>query len=108
MDFIEKILKDYVESIRPEEEIRPELDIGYSYENNVIEIFEIRPDWQDSEIIRHSSYAKIKFIKSKKIFKLYWMRGSGKWESYEPQPEATHLDLLLETIEDDKYGCFKG
>ncbi|WP_369294060.1 DUF3024 domain-containing protein [Sphingobacterium siyangense] len=42
------------------------------------------------------------------MWKLYWMRGSGKWEAYEPKPESTNLQLLLDEINHDGYACFFG
>jgi|GEM_PF-280048 len=104
----ERIVQDFIEQIRPPIEIRDELDLGYSYQNNVIEIFEIRPRWDNPNEIDNLSLAKIKYVKTQKIWKLYWMRGSGKWQSYEPFPESSHLEEILSVIDDDEYGCFKG
>lgn len=53
-------------------------------------------------------YAKIQNVKSKNIWKLYWKRASGKWELYVPFPKATHLEKLIEIINDDAQGCFYG
>jgi hypothetical protein len=36
------------------------------------------------------------------------MRASGKWELYEPFPESTYLDKIIEVIKEDKHGCFLG
>jgi len=36
------------------------------------------------------------------------MSASGKWEAYEPNPVATHLQELLDVIKEDKYYCFFG
>lgn len=105
---IEITVQKYVEKHRPPEHIRPELDRGYSIDGQKIYINEIRPDWRNPEIIRHRPYAKIWYIKSSKIFRLYWMRASGNWELYEPFPESTHLQELLDVVHVDKLGCFKG
>jgi len=80
IDFTDSIIKLFVEGLRPNEEIRNQLDIGYSFEKNTAEIYEIRPDWQDNSIKNTFPFAKFKYIKSKKVWKLYWMRASGKWE----------------------------
>ncbi len=82
MDFLEAQIRKYVEAERPEPAIRPQLDLGFSWENNVLILFEIRPDWMDPKIIQNYAFAKARYIKSKNIWKLYWMRASGKWESY--------------------------
>lgn len=100
----------YVKSKRPPADIRHKLDFGFSYEKNTFEIFEIRPVWRspDPNDYRKSSFVKFRYIKSRKIWKLYWMRASGKWELYEPFPESINVDQILDCIETDAYGCFYG
>jgi len=100
----------YVQSRRPRAELRDQLDLGFKYENNTFEIFEIRPVWNSSNPndYQKMSFAKFRYIKSKKIWKLYWMRASGKWDPYEPLPQSTNVDTILKTIESDEYGCFYG
>lgn len=108
IDLIKKTLDQYVEQHRPPEDIRPQLDLGYKYEGQTIELNEIRPRYDKPEVIMHYPFAKIRYIKSKKLFKLYWMRASLKWELYEPFPESSHLQKLLDVVEEDKFCCFKG
>lgn len=43
VSLIEKYMEWFMEKRRPPEEIRNEVDIGYRYENQVLDIFEIRP-----------------------------------------------------------------
>lgn len=105
---IDDILKDWTEAMRPEADIRPELDIGYTWNGTDIFLNEIRPDWQQPEIIRHFPFAKIKYVKSRKLFKLYWMRASGKWEAYPLIAQSPSLPTLLEAVKDDALGCFFG
>ncbi len=105
---VHALLYEYHEFIRPPEHIRNMLDIGYTYDGRVIEFFEIRPDWEDKTIIRHHPYVQIRFVKSSGVWKLYWLRASGKWELYKPFPESDDLEKILECIDEDKYHCFKG
>lgn len=102
------ILFEYLEKIRPPEDIRSKLDIGYDYDGRAIEFYEIRPNWINPSIIQHLPFAKIRYVKSKNIWNLYWKRASGKWESYQPFPHASKLQSLLDCIEKDEYGCFYG
>ena len=53
-------------------------------------------------------FAKLTFVKSKNIWKLYWKRASGKWETYGPKESSKELSTLVKEIEDDRYGCFFG
>lgn len=104
----EATIQNHIRKNRPPEHIRDKLDIGYSYDGKSIILFEIRPQWNKPTVTLELPYAKIRYIASKKIFKLYWMRASGKWESYEPFPESTHLQKLLDCIDEDAFYCFKG
>lgn len=101
--------RSFIETLRPaDEETRKKLDFGYSWDGQTALLFEIRPQWNDPTNILELPFAKLRFVKSSKIWKLYWMRGSGKWEAYEPLPESTDLHKLLTEIKNDAYGCFFG
>ena len=103
-------VESYIMAKRPPIEIRSKLDIGFSYDNNTFEIFEIRPVYSspDPNDYMKSSFAKFRYIKTQKVWKLYWKRASGKWVSYEPFPESSNLDDIINCIEGDAYGCFYG
>ncbi len=109
IDINESTIKMFVESNRPEDpEIRKQLDFGYSFEKNVVILYEIRPVWNDPKTIQHIDFAKIRYYKSRQEWNLYWMRASGKWELYEPFPKSTHLEKIIEIIKEDKHVCFYG
>jgi hypothetical protein len=109
MEFQEVLVKSYVDSIRPKDpEIRKDLDYGYSYNERAIEIFEIRPQYNNHKVIHHYPFAKIRRIKSQNIWKLYWMRASGKWELYDPYPQDTSFEKLIDIIRKDAHACFFG
>lgn len=109
IDINDRILKDFVEKIRPQDvDTRKQLDIGYSWDGSMALLYEIRPQWNKAENILHHEFAKIRYYKSRGEWNLYWMRASGKWEAYEPNPVATNLHKLLEEIKEDRYGCFFG
>ena len=108
-DINEAKVKKYVESIRPvDPEIRKQVDIDYSFDGNTFELFEIRPQWNDSTEMIKSSFAKIRYYKSRNEYNLYWMRASGKWELYEPFPTSKKLEAILEVIKEDAHACFFG
>ena len=106
---VEVQLRSFVDSKRPkDEEVRKQLDFGYSWDGQTALLFEIRPQWNDPTTILEFPFAKLRFMKASKIWKIYWMRGSGKWEAYELKPETSHLQELLTEIVNDGYGCFFG
>lgn len=108
INLVERQVKKFLEKRRPPVEIRDELDIGYSYENNTLEIFEIRPQWNDKNVIRHHPIARAKLVKSKNVWKVYWMRANLKWAAYQPEPEVKGVERFLEIVDQDAFGCFFG
>jgi len=84
------------------------LDIDYTYQNNSLEIFEIRPRFNNEKEKIQRPLAKIKYIKTQGVWVIYWMRASGKWEKYDPNPEVTEISAFFDILKEDKHGCFWG
>ena len=93
---------------RPPPHIRKQLDIGYRIDDQSIEIFEIRPDWQDESVIREHSVAKATYVKTQKAWKIFWQRADLKWHSYEPVASVKSIDEFFDAVVDDPLGCFWG
>ena len=108
INFHERIIRNFIEKRRPPVEIRHQVDIGYTIKNQVIEIFEIRPMWDDKKKKITIPIAKSRFIKSRSIWRVYWKRATGKWDLYKPQQEVKDLSEFLKIVDEDKYGCFWG
>jgi len=108
VNFHEKIIERFIEKRRPPKEIRDMLDIGFTFEDQIINIFEIRPKWDDIEKKITIPIAKSRFIKSKSIWKIYWKRANGNWDPYGPQKEVRDLSEFLKIVDEDKHGCFWG
>ena len=108
INIIEKQIQKFIDEIRPPAEIRDKVDIGYKFQDNSLEIFEIRPRWDDKKEKIHSPVAKTKFVKSRGVWIVYWMRASGKWERYKPDPEVNELSIFFDVLKTDKHGCFWG
>jgi len=105
---VEKLVGQFVEQKRPPAHIRNELDFSFRVSGQSFEIFTIRPLWNDPTIKTESPIAKATYVKSKKIWKLYWMRADLKWHSYPPFPASKSLEKILEVIKQDSHGCFWG
>jgi len=108
INLIETQIKKFIESIRPPVEIRDKVDYGYIFEQNTLELYEIRPKWDNQDEKIKSPFAKTRFVKIQGIWKIYWMRASGKWESYEPNSEVKSINDFFKVIIEDKFGCFFG
>lgn len=106
---IEVQLESFVEAKRNKDDmLRKQLDFAYSWDGKTALLLQKRPQWNDPSKVLELPFAKLRLVKSTKIWKLYWMRGSDKWEAYAPKPESTNLRELLDEISQDGYGCFLG
>lgn len=105
---IRNAIQKEFELMRPPEHIRKELDYSFTFENNILILFEVRPRWDDKSVILHSPFVKARYYKSRNIWQLYWMRASLKWVLYDPKPEVKTIKNLFKTIKEDKFGCFLG
>ena len=104
------VAEEFIERKRPPENIRSEIDLGYDIDRDdqSVQIFEIRPDWRDPEDVMRTPIAKVKYVKSRDIWALYWIGSDGKWDAYQPAPEVRSLERALVVVEEDELGCFWG
>lgn len=93
---------------RPPPHIRPELDIGYRLIGQSIEIFEIRPQWDNPSIIREHPFAKATYVRTQNLWKVFWNRSDLKWHGYEPASTVKLIEEFLAAVDADHYGCFFG
>jgi hypothetical protein len=93
---------------RPPEDIRPQLDIGVRWNGYSLEIFEIRPDWQDKSRTMEAPVAKTTYVRTRNHWRLFWMRRDLKWHGYEPNAELRSLEAVLNVIDRDEFCCFFG
>lgn len=105
----EKEVSAFVEKRRPPPDIRKELDLGYRIKGQSVEIFEIRPVWRGrpGETVEHA-LAKATYIKTQRVWKVYWQRADLKWHGYDPTPVVASLKQFLNVVDRDEYGCFFG
>lgn len=88
--------------------LREKLRTEYKIEGYSIILFEVRPQWNDPKIFRDHPFAKITFVKSKNIWKLYWQRADLKFHKYNPKESASKLSDLVKEIDNDPNACFFG
>jgi hypothetical protein len=104
---IKKIMGELCTKRTPEH-LKDQLRYEYEIQKHNIVILEVRPVWNNPSEYLKLPMAKLLFVKSQNIWKLYWKRASGKWEKYEPRPFDKELDVLVKEIDKDVYGCFFG
>lgn len=105
---VEKLASKFVESHRPPAHIRSQLDIGFRISGQSLELFEIRPRWDNPSEILEQDFAKTTFIKKSKSWKIYWIRQDLKWHRYDPVPDVSNLEEFFSLVSEDAYACFRG
>ena len=100
----------FMESKRLPENMRNQLDFGYRIENQSVVLFEIRsiqlPDKPEKKI--EAMVAKATYVKTERVWKVYWQRADLQWHRYEPVSEVRELSDFLNLVDEDKHGCFWG
>jgi GTP-binding protein EngB required for normal cell division len=104
----ETLVGQYIEEQRPPERIRDQVDLSYSIEDQSIEIFEIRPRFDNPEEKVREMAAKTTWVKRQQIWKVYWQRADLKWHIYEPVPQVDTLEEFITLVEEDEFACFWG
>ncbi|MCK6391539.1 MAG: DUF3024 domain-containing protein [Azonexus sp.] len=105
---IDNAMVAFMAKRRPAPHIRPELDIGYRLTDRSVEIFEIRPQWDNPSIIREYPFAKATYVRTQNLWKVFWKRADLKWHGYEPASTVESVDKFLVVVDADQYGCFFG
>jgi hypothetical protein len=98
----------FVESKRPPEHIRDQMDLGFRIEDQSVVLFEIRPRWDNPQEIMECPVAKTTYSRAQKVWKVYWQRADLEWQRYEPSPEVDQLVDFLALVDEDKHACFWG
>lgn len=105
---VENAAKAFLAIKRPPPHVRPELDLGWRLTDQSIELFEIRPQWDDPKTIHEYPFAKATFARTKNHWRIFWMRSDLKWHGYEPVPFAKTIDQFMLVVAQDEYHCFFG
>ena len=104
----ESDLSEFMAKRRPPLQIRDKVDIAYRIKGQTVEIFEIRPHYEDRSQKVEQPIAKTTFIRTKNRWKVFWMRSDLKWHGYEPNLEVRTFKEFIDVIDRDEHGCFFG
>jgi hypothetical protein len=104
----QKIVAAFIEKHRPEPHIRPNLDLSFRMEGQSVEIFEIRPRWNNPKEKHEIPIAKATYVKTRQSWRVFWQRSDLKWHRYDPAPEVRLIEDFLDLVDKDEAGCFFG
>jgi hypothetical protein len=105
---VEKAVAAYVARCRPPAEIREQVDLSFRFDGRFVEIFEIRPRWDEPAEKIEEAVARARYLKSREAWLVYWQRADLKWHKYDPAPEVPTIQDFLALVDEDKHGCFFG
>lgn len=103
-----KAVGEFLEKKRPPPQIRGELDYRADIKGSDLMIVEVRPAFEDPDQFVEHPVAKVKWVSSRMVWRLFWMRADMKWHSYVPLPEAPTVRAVLDEVDRDPNGCFFG
>lgn len=93
---------------RPDPTMRDRIREGQRISDNTIELFYVRPAvFRPGEMVE-DPVAKLQFVRSRDLWKIFWKRADQKWHGYEPCPEVPTLAAALSVIDEDAHCCFFG
>lgn len=104
---LEKVVGAFVEGHRPAPHIRPKLDLAFRISGQSVEIFEVRSRGRPGEAMEHF-VAKATYVKTKELWRVFWMRADLKWHGYPPMPQVDSIEKFLALVAEDEHGCFFG
>lgn len=104
----EKILAAFVVRRGPPPEYYQEVQLCFRLLDAGVEIYEKRAVFQKPTQMVEIPIAKVQFVKSRGVWKVYWQRADMKWHIYQPQGEVKSLEEFVAVVEADEHYCFFG
>lgn len=105
---VEKALATFMAKRRPPLHLREKLDLAFRFDGRVLEIFEVRPRWDNPGETIEEAVAKTRYVKSRDEWLVYWQRADLKWHKYPPAPAVDSIEAFLALVDRDEYACFFG
>ncbi len=93
---------------RPPLQVRDQMREGQRFAGLAIEFFYVRPAFNRPGHQVEESIGKVQYVRSRRVWRLYWKRADGKWHGYQPRPEVKSLGVALRVIDEDACNCFFG
>ena len=86
--------------------MRDKVRLCFRFDNNAVVLYEERPDFMAPGDWIEIPIAKFRYIKSRRIWRLYRQFRDLRWHLYEPLGEAPDFDALLAEVDEDPTSIF--
>lgn len=107
LEKIHQELNTFIETRRPPEDIRNQVDLSYKFEKNTVLIYETRKMFMKEAMV-DIPIAKASYVIKDGIWKIYWQKADLKWHIYEPKKDVKTIKAFIKIVDEDQYGCFWG
>ena len=99
---------EFVSKRRPPPEIRDKVDLRADIHGQTLTILSVRPAYNDPKRKVEHPVARARWVGTRQVWRLFWMRADLKWHSYTPLPESRSIATLLAEVDRDPHCCFFG
>jgi len=100
--------KDFLIKRRPHPSVRDKCDLDCSLNNQSVEIFELRPQWNNPEKINEYPLAKTTYSLNKREWEIFYMSSNLQWKIYRMHKSAKTIEDVFSIIDCDETGIFFG
>ena len=99
---------EFLSKRRPPPELRDKVDYRADIYGQDVTLISVRPAYGDETRKAEYPFAKARWVGTRKVWRLFWMRADLKWHSYQPLPESPSIGTLLQEVDRDPHCCFFG
>jgi hypothetical protein len=106
---VRRAVGTFLDKRRPPPHLRAQLDFELRIAGQSVEILEVRPAYlgRPGEFTEHG-VAKSTYVRTRRVWRVFWMRRDLKWHRYDPAPEVDAIDAFCAVVDEDAFGCFFG
>jgi|SRR5581483_7874409 len=105
---VERTVATFIEQRRPPAHLRDRVDLAFRFDGRYVEIFEVRPSWNEPTEKIEESVARARYLKSRDEWLVYWKRADLRWHKYQPAPAVNTVEAFLKLVDQDEYCYFFG
>lgn len=111
LDEIAPKLKAFISNESPPAQTGAQL--AFCIDRQSVVLLEVRPDLQalmsgEGVKLNESPIAKATWVRSRQVWRVFWMPADGNWEAYVATPEVDTVDEFLDVLKEDELACFFG
>ncbi|WP_435236287.1 DUF3024 domain-containing protein [Psychromonas sp. PT13] len=100
--------KKFLLKRRPHPSVRDKCDLDCRLSNQTVEVFEQRPQWNNTDVFNEYPLAKMTYVKTKKEWEIFYMSSNLTWKSYRLHKSAKTIEEVFVIIDCDETGIFFG